>query len=213
MKIICISDTHTEHDDINLENADILVCSGDSTHSYLVNNRNTEEQVFHFIDWLSIQNIKYKVYIAGNNDGMYTENNVEKVKKYALSKGVFYLSDSSVIIDGYKVYGSSWNLAYSINRGFGVDTEIELEDKFALIEDDTNILLTHTPPYEILDKNAKGVHCGSLYLSLRIQKLKNLKCSIFGHIHEANGIEKQNGVIYVNAAYSKKNPYSIIEIE
>ena len=59
-----------------------------------------------------------------------------------------------------------------------------------LIPDDTDILITHGPPYghgdKIATKNLDHVGCKSLYEEV-ISRIKP-KFHIFGHIHESHGI-------------------------
>jgi len=65
-------------------------------------------------------------------------------------------------------------------------SEKELKKKWALIPENTDILITHGPPFGMLDKNIDGTYCGSKSLSDNLLRL-NLKVHIFGHIHEAYG--------------------------
>jgi hypothetical protein len=62
MKIVCISDTHTFHDQIEVPYGDILLHSGDATfHGY-------SHEVKAFGKWFRSQPHMYKVYVAGNHD-------------------------------------------------------------------------------------------------------------------------------------------------
>jgi Icc-related predicted phosphoesterase len=67
---------------------------------------------------------------------------------------------------------------------------------------DTEILLTHTPPYGILDTASRGVHAGCQTLSTTLEGLGNCRMHVFGHIHEAHGaiIHEGGGRVSVNAA-------------
>jgi Icc-related predicted phosphoesterase len=57
-----------------------------------------------------------------------------------------------------------------------------------------NILLTHAPPYEILDKPA-GEHVGSHSIRKHMKSFDLVCCA---HIHEARGIMEVDGVKIVN---------------
>lgn len=90
-------------------------------------------------------------------------------------------------------------------KAFCLDTDEELARQWAKIPDDTEILITHSPPYGILDMvddryNCGNYHVGSKSLLDRIDQLKNLKLVIFGHIHGGYGQIERNGVIFVNAS-------------
>jgi Icc-related predicted phosphoesterase len=67
---------------------------------------------------------------------------------------------------------------------------------------DTEILLTHTPPYGVLDITRRGDHAGCKTLSATLGELKQCKLHVFGHIHEAHGglIHSDGEGVSVNAA-------------
>ena len=93
---------------------------------------------------------------------------------------------------------------------------------YSQIPDDTEILITHTPPYGILDKldhsgSVPGAHVGSKELLQRLDHLKNLKLVTMGHIHNQNSMIELNGIKFVNAAicneqYKPTQPYHVIEL-
>jgi len=126
-----------------------------------------------------------------------------------LFSNAIYLQDSSVTIEGIKIYGSPYvenmsdmpgeNKEFMTrydNRYFYRNTS-ELEALFGKIEEDTNILITHTPPHGVLDGM---LHFGSKELTKRISQLKQLKVNTFGHVHMGYGIKKVDHVTYINAA-------------
>jgi Icc-related predicted phosphoesterase len=67
---------------------------------------------------------------------------------------------------------------------------------------DTDILITHGPPYGILDSTQRNEHVGCKALYERVQLIKP-KLHVFGHIHESYGRQQDSGqqsTIFVNAA-------------
>ena len=62
MRIICISDTHGKHRDVELEPADLIIHAGD------MSEMGTKEQILDFINWFSSLDYQYKILIAGNHD-------------------------------------------------------------------------------------------------------------------------------------------------
>lgn len=99
-------------------------------------------------------------------------------------------------------------------------SEAEIAAMCKLIPDDTQILVTHMPPYGILDiapdlvpdlNSHTGyketlVHIGSEALLNRIKSLKDLRLHMFGHSHEDGGkVVEINGVMYSNAAENMNN--------
>lgn len=60
-------------------------------------------------------------------------------------------------------------------------------DIYTRIPSDTEILLTHTPPYEVLDMTRRGKNAGCGVLAARLEQLDACRLHVFGHIHEAHG--------------------------
>jgi len=61
-------------------------------------------------------------------------------------------------------------------------------------------LITHGPPYGILDKTYNNVNAGCKGLLKFVQKMKP-KVHIFGHIHEGYGDVKIGDTHFYNASY------------
>jgi Icc-related predicted phosphoesterase len=76
-----------------------------------------------------------------------------------------------------------------------------LYQMLADVAHDADILVTHAGPCRMLDRVHSGKHVGFKgMLKVMDTKLKNLSHHLFGHIHEDNGIEERNRVVYSNAA-------------
>lgn len=232
MKIVCISDTHGSHGEINrvkwngklsypLPKGDCLVHCGDTTGW----GRYTETLAF--INWLGDQDYKYRICIAGNHDSTY-ETNPFEVREYMSASGIHYLCDSSITLDGIKFYGTPYSPIF-YDWHF-METESALANRFRRIPDDTDVLLTHTPPYGILDGSARidlskdqghflrRERMGSRALLDRVLELPLLKANIFGHIHEGFGKEVRGNTTFVNASFLNGDyvphgkPQPVIEI-
>lgn len=63
----------------------------------------------------------------------------------------------------------------------------------------TDVLITHGPPYGILDECFDGAHVGCRDLLKRLDKI-NPKLHVYGHIHEAYGSKIVEGTTFVNAS-------------
>ncbi len=74
-----------------------------------------------------------------------------------------------------------------------------------------DVLVTHVPPYGILDEPRKGLHTGSRAVRDFVLKEKPI-LHIFGHIHEARGVEREEGIVFVNATCGHLAPPMILEI-
>ncbi len=185
MLILHLSDTHSKHHELhNLQPADIIIHSGDISFA------GSENEVMDFIEWFGGLPYKYKIFIAGNHDFCLFEANID-----GLPENCFYLCNSSVTIQGVKFYGTPLFMEDVMSGDY--DTNMQK------IPSDTNVLITHQPPYSILDYSANFNHGNRNLLQI---VLKNQpRYHLFGHIHGAYGIEKSEHTTFVNAAILSEN--------
>jgi len=187
MKIVALSDTHTTHDQVNVPDGDILVFAGDMCTDGKI------EEVVKFRNWLDTLPHKHKVIIPGNHDWPFYDG----VGKHLFEDVATYLQDSSVEIEGIKIYGSPWQPVFH-HWAFNLPRGKELQEKWNMIPEDTDILVTHCPQSEILDLS-DGAPVGCVDLKNAISRVKP-KLHIFGHIHNQYGIREINGVKHINAS-------------
>lgn len=196
MRLTLVSDTHTKHNELDLPGGDILIHAGD-----LMNSGYNKYDIEFFCKWLSEQPYKHKVFIAGNHDRIF-QNDWLQAKKYIDAHDIIYLCDSEVVIDGIKIYGSPWqpefcSWAFNLPR----DGE-ELKSKWDATPKDTDILITHGPPLDILDISGAPYNTPKIGCSLlrRRVDLYPPKIHVFGHIHGGYGYEFHNGTHFFNAS-------------
>lgn len=220
LRIVSISDTHAQHRKLSLPDADMIVSAGDWSY------KGEPEVVEDFIAWMKELPYQFKVVIMGNHELSYDKEPTrpKKIKALELMKeaGIHYLENSEVVINEYKIWGSPiqpWfhNWAWNYQRG------PEIAEVWSKIPDDTNILITHGPPYGKLDRVEKwptgaATNEGCKDLKARIQELSQLKAHIFGHLHLQGGqMLDVDGVKYVNAAvcdekYQPINKIMVIDV-
>lgn len=208
MQIVAISDTHGKHRDLKISDGDILIHAGDVTRG------GTREQVIDFLEWFALQKHTYKIFIAGNHDFSFEQADTDEISRL-IPDGVIYLNDSSVVINGFKFWGSPitpWfnNWAFNRNRG------AEIKNYWDLIPNDTAVLITHGPPFGILDETVYGKRTGCEELLLRVYQVKP-KFHIFGHIHEEYGDFSKGEIIFINASvlddwYEMKNKPVVLDL-
>ena len=87
-------------------------------------------------------------------------------------------------IEGLHIFGSPYT-PYFVGNAFQYEEKIE-KAIWDAVPEKVDILITHCPPYKILDKNGKGVRAGSRYLR-EISLDRKPTVHIFGHIHESFG--------------------------
>ena len=188
-RIVCLSDTHNCNEEIIVPDGDILIHAGDSTI------RGTQYEVEEFAHWYASLPHRYKIFVAGNHDWLFQIEN--RFARLLVSKFI-YLQDSFVIVENLKIYGSPWqprffDWAFNLNRGR------ELAEKWSLIPEDTDILITHGPPNGILDQTPQGDFAGCEQLRKRVEEIRP-KAHIFGHIHCGYGTHEEFGVKFINAS-------------
>ncbi|WP_286138217.1 metallophosphoesterase family protein, partial [Methylomonas methanica] len=103
-----------------------------------------------------------KLLVAGNHDFPFEYCSKRKAK--ALVKHAIYLENSGVELFGLKFWGSPWQPEF-YNWAFNLPRGKPLAEIWALIPDDTDVLITHTPPYGILDRLESGRHVGCVDLA------------------------------------------------
>jgi Icc-related predicted phosphoesterase len=207
-RLVLISDTHFLHSQIRqIPDGDILIHAGDIT------TRGDVKEVTDFNEWLKTLPHKHKIIIAGNHDFCFQQN--PELARKEITNAI-YLEDSSVTIEGLKFYGSPWqpwffDWAFNEKRGKPIR---KIWDKIPL---DTDVLITHGPPMNILDQVARGGNVGCEELRKVIFEKLNLKLHVFGHIHEAYGQAEIDGVKFVNASvctlqYKATNPAVVVDL-
>jgi len=196
LKIHCISDLHGFYP--KLQGGDLLIIAGDLTRSDKLN------QYIDLSEWLYTQDYRKIVIVAGNHDGEIMKKRIA----WPLDGKISYLEDSGVEFEGLKIWGSPWTLWFrGMNphcAAFTRHTDIELEEFYRKIPLDTDILVTHNPPYDILDGTSDGINAGSPSLRRRINEIEPA-LHVFGHIHEASGWIAKGNTTFINASIVDEN--------
>ena len=146
--------------------------------------------------WMGALPHRHKVMIAGNHD-FFFEKYPRQVKKVITN--IEYINDSGTTIEGFKIWGSPvqpWFYDWAFNRKRGQD----IRKHWDLIPTETDILITHGPPFGILDQTIRGEKVGCEDLTDIVQNRVKPSLHVFGHIHEAYGQEQIGETLYVNAS-------------
>ena len=170
MKILHISDTHGAHRRMgDLKEADVLVHSGDFTMT------GSEAEAIDFMNWCRDLPHKHKIFICGNHDECLYGANIDGV-----DNNVHYLYNSGIEIDGIKFYGIPLFMGDSMN---GKQNRF-----YEKIPGDTNVLITHCPPYGILDFDDDR-NWGSEELLTAVSKLSP-QAHLFDQIHKSHELKE-----------------------
>jgi predicted phosphodiesterase len=200
-RITFISDSHNRHEKLNgfLPGGDLLLHSGDLT------SRGYTTEIENFMGWYDkIDNYDHKVFIAGNHDFGFQNDN-EKIRGLLTGyKNIDYLQDELFMFgEDYdtmiKIWGSPWQPEFH-NWAFNLPRGERIKEKWDMIPLNTDILITHGPPFGKLDYVPyNNINVGCEELLLKVQEIKP-KIHVFGHIHSGRNIVFSDGTLYVNAA-------------
>ena len=191
MRIVCISDTHGQHEKLRLPEGDIIIHAGD------VSSRGSQFEITQFLSWFDALDFQYKIFIAGNHDYFFEKTSQVEIENL-IPNGVTYLNDSGIKIEGIQFWGSPvqpWFFDWAFNRYRGND----IQKHWDLIPDNTDILITHGPPAGKLDLTSSNEHVGCVDLFDAIERIKP-RYHICGHIHEAYGEVKESDTTFINCS-------------
>lgn len=201
MEITFISDTHwcIAEEAQRQEITDLLTGGPILVHAGDVSGRGSEREIRLFLEWFSKLPYAHKIMIAGNHDFFFEVASKDRVNEVlAEYPEITYLNDSGVTIEGIKFWGSPVT-PYFHNWAFN-RFQKEIAEHWDLIPNDIDVLITHGPPYGILDKvyhDKQNVGC--LILKNKVKEVKP-QVHVFGHIHEAMGVHEEDGTTYINAS-------------
>lgn len=203
MKLVCISDTHGDHAGVTLPRGDVLVHAGDVTA------HGTQADLVRFLDWFGATGFAHRICIAGNHDRV-AEVDRAGARRLAATRGVHWLDDSGVTLDGVRFWGSPITPRFH-DWSFMRDPGPDIERHWSMIPEDTRVLVTHGPPGGLLDEVDRPLgaseHAGCPSLLARVGVVRP-EVHVFGHIHEGYGSVERDGVRYVNAS-TMNNAYRI----
>ncbi len=214
MKLVCLSDNHSNYEDFTVPDGDILIHAGDFSF------QGKPREIVDFMDWLNRQPHTHKLWIPGNHELSLEDfsYNIEVIEKDTNS---ICIHDKETTIDGVKFCGTAFtpefnNWAYNLTN--------RQSSLFWDIMPNTDVLVTHGPPRNVLDVSSfEGRPLGCPYHFEYLKRTKP-KINIFGHIHGSGGLEEKlqwddgstthcANVAVLNEKYKFKNKPTVLEIE
>jgi 3',5'-cyclic AMP phosphodiesterase CpdA len=206
MRITVISDTHLKHKQCqqDLPGGDLLLHAGD------ISSMGYRHEITQFLEWYSrLHQYDTKVFVAGNHDWGFQDIPKEVQEILSEYPNVAYLQDDMHLLgedyDDYeqrvKVWGSPWQpefngWAFNLPRN-----SAQIWEKWLLIPENTDILVTHSPAYGRLDTTEwnRSMPLGCEMLAQRIAQVKP-KIHVCGHIHSGYGYHFDGTTHFFNAA-------------
>jgi Icc-related predicted phosphoesterase len=187
--IVLLADTHQLHREVEVPDGDILIHAGDFTMFSQSMNAITD-----FNTWLGELPHRHKILTFGNHE-FFAE--MDPSKRSMLTNAVVLINEGTEI-EGLRIWGSPVTPLYG--GAFGRSSAEDRRQLYAQIPEDTDILVTHGPPFGILDSAPhSGLHSGCRELLDAVTRVRP-KLHVFGHVHGAHGILRNNPTTFVNAA-------------
>lgn len=138
-----------------------------------------------FLIWLEQIDAKYKIIVPGNHDILF-EKSFQLIRELP---NCFYLINNTIDVLGYKIFGTPYQ-PYFKGLAFNAPLDAQedfLERKFLAVKQDTDIIISHCPPYGILDATPDGVKLGMWALRQKIDEI--MPSYVFcAHAHHSRGL-------------------------
>jgi predicted phosphohydrolase len=178
MRIVAVADTHLFHDDFKVfPEGDLFIHVGDLLR------RGSLDELGTGAAWLRSLPYRHKLFIAGNHDWCFARDLPRALEM--LGPEIVYLQDSGTVIEGIRFWGSPWQPEYN-NWAFNLPRGRPLAEKWRLIPDGIDVLITHGPPHGIGDRSGMDEREGCEELLARVRQVRPV-LHLFGHIHQDGG--------------------------
>jgi Icc-related predicted phosphoesterase len=187
--VVLLSDTHERHRNVHVPDGDILIHAGDFTTL-----SKSSRAISDFNLWLGEMPHCHKIVVPGNHEYFLEAD----LSKRSLLSNATVLINEGIEIAGLRFWGSPATPLYG--GAFGLSSAADRKRLYAQIPDHTDVLITHGPPYGILDSSPNSnLHPGCRELFDAIVRV-GPRLHVFGHIHGGHGIFHTNRMTFVNAA-------------
>lgn len=190
MRITIISDTHRQHAALGRLSGDVLIHCGDMFSLF----EGDEGDIYDIDQWFALQDFHAILCTGGNHDRVLEA----RVRRHSAPfEHAVYLQDSDFVLDGIRFWGAPWTPDLRGHAFFQDDAE--LHSSWEKIPHDTQVLITHTPPADILDRSSRGLDLGCRHLRATVSQISpTLHC--FGHVHASAGREQIGDTTFINAS-------------
>jgi Icc-related predicted phosphoesterase len=189
LRLVLLSDTHQLHREIDVPDGDIFIHAGDFTMF-----SESMDAVVDFNDWLGELPHRHKIVVPGNHEFFLEADSYDR---FMLDNAIVLINEKTEI-EGLRIWGSPVTPMYG--GAFGVSSAVDRKKLYAQIPWDIDILVSHGPPFGILDTAPiSGSHEGCRELLDAVAQLRP-KLHVFGHIHTAYGVFRNEHTTFVNAS-------------
>eukprot|EP01083_Nonionella_stella_P001203 3507_1 len=206
VRLICISDTHNSHNKLTDEleriyesDADILIHCGDMTDA------GTQRELKAVDKWFGELPYKHIIVTGGNMDGIgldvasgYCDG--DHNRRRPVLRNAVYLEHEAYDLKEFNLrfFGSPYSMRFV--GGYQMNSEKQAERLWSQVPEDTDVLICHGPPANILDLTSRGKHTGDPTLYKHVMNRVKPKVMCFGHMHSSFGYENRKGIHFYNCA-------------
>lgn len=131
--------------------------------------------------------------IPGNHNTL-----LESAKWRKSIRNAHLLIDSGVELEGFRIWGSP--ITSYTNVAFGIADSASRVKHWSKISSGLDILVTHCPPFKVLDCGTEDADHGGCPNLRAAVILKRSRLHVFGHVHSAYGMRPTVNPLFVNAA-------------
>lgn len=193
--IVCISDTHELHKELSVPDGDLLIHAGDFTFF-----GRSSQAIHDFNDWMGSLPHSHKICVCGNHEYI-LESKPELAR---LITNATLLNNESTTVGSLRIWGSP--LTQHDGGAFGRSNASDRVRIYNTIPEGTDIIITHGPPYGILDASPNDYPgpTGDRELREAIVRIRP-RLHVFGHIHAGYGVRATRHTLFVNAALMRQD--------
>ena len=212
MRVAAISDTHGRQN-WDVASCDVFIHAGDIT------GRGSLQETAVFANRLRERmelpdGPRHAIIVPGNHDECFEVFPEPTIALFG--PRVHVLLNESLTLDGVRFFGSPWTLPFM--QWHFMATEQRLAALYEAMPDEVDVLVTHGPPWGVLDPGWQAAHAGSTALASAVSA-RNVQHHVFGHLHAAGGRMLQQGhttfynVAACNDAYQMVNQPRIFDVQ
>lgn len=209
MRLVLTSDTHGFHRGWGefgnpvVPGGDVLVHAGDFSRDF-----GSWTDAVRFARWMGELPHRHKILCPGNHDFALQERPREAEALFR-EHGVRMIGGSVDVfeLDGITFGGGPWMPLTRYDPSWGYETP---DDERAVLwgrVKKVDVLVSHTPPYKILDQTSQGAHLGCDILRREVLGRLRPRVHVFGHVHEGRGTWVEEGIVFVNASSNTRGTY------
>jgi len=189
LTIVALSDTHELHRETDVPDGDLVIHAGDFTMF-----SKSAAVILDFNDWLAELPHRWKICIPGNHE-FFLESDHSRRK---LISNATILINEGIEILGLRIWGSPTTPLYG--GAFGLSSERDRVRLYSQIPAGTHVLISHTPPFSILDQTPGSEHnAGCRQLLDAVIRVKPM-LHVFGHVHGGYGTLSTPDTLFMNVA-------------